>query len=95
MVLPEQGADLELRWEVEMDGEGAAVIIDPAGGKEPLARGVALCTSDGELMHVEVRDGAAVLLAATVRVGEEARVLYARTPLLAELGLGGGRYEVV
>jgi hypothetical protein len=47
-------------------------------------------------MHVECTDGPIVLLGATLRIGDgDARVLYATTALLARLGLGGGRYEVM
>lgn len=62
------------------------------------------CTTDDDLHHIEIEG----LLTATLRVlpasetgagldheaGPSVQVLYARTSLLAQLGVPGGRYEV-
>lgn len=97
MALSEQGPELELLWELGLEsGRAQAALRDPAtGARGPLAHAAVRWTADEDLVHIEARDGADVLLLATVRVeGETPRVLYARSPLLATLGLGGGRYEV-
>lgn len=89
--------------------EARAELIDPATGRrETLAvvapsrddlAGPVRCSGDGDLHHTEI-DG---LLSATLRVhqahhgtpGPSAHVLYARTTLLARLGVPGGRYELI
>jgi hypothetical protein len=94
----EVGPDLDLRWTLDLDeSHGAATLVDPAtGSTTQLSHASFRHTIDGDLSHFEARDGATVLLTATVRTGDtDARVLYARTSLLAALGLGGGRYEVM
>jgi hypothetical protein len=97
MTLAEQGPELDLCWELDLEsGQGRAVLCDPAtGARQTLAQAPVRWTADQELIHIEARDNAEMLLLATLRVeGDAARVLYARSPLLAALGLGGGRYEV-
>jgi hypothetical protein len=96
--IAEHGPDLELRWKLDLDEVRAEVsLIDPATGSSTrLTQAAFRHTIDDDLSHFEVREGAGILLTATVRTGDvDARVLYARTSLLAALGLGGGRYEVM
>src|SRR5262245_7743045 len=97
IAVSEQGPELELVWELGLEsGQAEAVLRDPAANaRETLAHGAVHWTTDDDLVHIEARNGADMLLLATVRVeGGTPRVLYARSPLLAALGLGGGRYEV-
>jgi hypothetical protein len=53
-------------------------------------RGIAICDAAGsdELLHIEVPGS----LVCTLRAGQ---TLYASSPLLAALGLEGGRYDVL
>ncbi|MCC6675629.1 MAG: hypothetical protein IT436_00670 [Phycisphaerales bacterium] len=90
-------------------GEARAELVDPSTGaravlavvtasRDDLA-GPVRCTSDGDLRHIEI-DG---LLTATLRVpppgaespGPAVQVLYARTSLLGQLEIPGGRYELI
>jgi hypothetical protein len=95
--ISEAGPDLELCWQLDLETDRAGALLrDPAGAEHALARGSLHHSLDGDLLHAEVDEGGETLLAATVRIsGADARVLYARTSLLAALGLGGGRYEVM
>jgi hypothetical protein len=98
----DDGRDLELRWRLDaLAGNADAQLMD---GEVPdrsraIVKGATLVhTCDGELLHVEARDrnDGALLLAATLRPeAAGAHVLYARTTLLAKLGVRGGRYEVL
>ncbi len=93
-----EGPDVHLCFIVEHSGDAveAAVrceVVDASSGvRWPLvARGCATVTADDDLLHVD----APGLLAATVRRADLAgRPLFLRTPLLAAMGLAGGRYEV-
>jgi hypothetical protein len=94
--LSEHGPDLELRWKLNLDDSRAVATLADAGADQVLAQASCRHTIDGDLIHVECADGSLTLLSATLRVGDgDARVLYATTALLAKLGLGGGRYEVM
>lgn len=96
--IAEQGPDLELRWRVSLgDTSAEALLFDPVTAAEhALLKGALRHTRDGDLLHIEVRDGSETPLAATVRTsGTESRVIYAKTTILALLGLRGGRYEVI
>jgi len=76
-------------------GSAEVMVADVRGGGEAVE--VVRVGEEGDrLVHAEVRSGSVVLFSATVRVHPDGRadVLYARTNLLAELGLKGGRYEV-
>jgi len=48
-----------------------------------------------QLVHISVSRGGVCALTAVLRRGEVRPVLYARTALLADLGIGGGCYEVL
>ena len=94
--LSEHGPDPELCWKLHLDDSRAVATLADAGAEPVLAQASCRHIIDGDLMHVECVDGSTVLLSATLRTGEgDARVLYATTMLLAKLGLGGGRYEVI
>ncbi len=94
--LSEHGPDLELRWKLRLDDARAVATLVDAGAEQLMAQASCRHTIDGDLLHVECADGSPVLLSATLRIGDgDARVLYATTSLLAKLGLGGGRYEVM
>lgn len=97
------GADPTLEWTVEESGEGGAPWVARASLRGPTA--VTLFVSNGSTRvdvtddpesgtrHVEVREGARVLLSAALDLSRGA-AMYASTSLLATLGLAGGRYEV-
>ncbi len=70
-----------LRW-----SDGAREVVSPS------AAAAVTVIHDGGLVHLRATAGELVLLDATLDAGG---VRYARTGLLRELGLGGGRYEVV
>jgi hypothetical protein len=66
--------------EIVRDGHGSPIGLPPATG-------AAITDPETGVMHVDI-DG---FIHATLR--GRCEVLYARTPLLARLGLPGGRYE--
>lgn len=86
------GVDVELVLEIDEARRVTAHLHDPATGHR-VAMGVegrASTIEDDELLHLD----APGLLSATVRRSEpRARPLFLRSPLLASLKLGGGRYE--
>lgn len=49
------------------------------------------CEVDAGMLHLDVPG----LIAATIHLGAEPRLLYARTPLLKSLGLSPGTYEPI
>lgn len=92
----EPGRAAEARAEMVNPQTGArAVLAVVAPSRDDLA-GPVRCTVEQDLHHIEI-DG---LLSATLRIrpggGDgpaSVQVLYARTTLLAQLGIPGGRYE--
>lgn len=92
--LDREDATLETRVEIEGDRFHGAVVVRHAGRCTALddIEGVVERSSVGEasLVHLDSDD-----LVATLRVGDgRFETLYARLPLLARLGLAGGRYEL-
>lgn len=93
------GEDVALTLSVVVDGEIARAEATLSAGDRarglhlPRELAAAACTvSEAEgLLHID----APPLLTATVEAGERGQVLYARSGVLAFLGLAGGRYEVV
>lgn len=93
---------LRIVWRVRVEtgasgtqmAHAQAILEDPSRGTTTNLtgelQGVAICDSAGsdELVHIEVPGS----LVCTSRAG---RTLYANSPLLAALGLEGGRYDVV
>lgn len=75
-------------WAGVVDGPVSVPLFD-----QPSPAGEWLDDHGQGLVHAEVRAPRGVLLAITARAhGEALRVLYARTSLLADLRLPGGRY---
>jgi hypothetical protein len=73
-----------------------AWIAAPAGERPVLRRQPVTCTiaSDDGLLHVDAElEGRCVLALTLETVGEGERVLYARTPLLAEAGFAPGAHD--
>lgn len=104
----DSAAAVLLEWRVERHATGTvtaqASLVDPACNQTtpllstttPLfARGCEpTWIEEGSMLHIDLPD----LLMLSVRIGERvgnrnSALLYARTSLLAELGLPGGRYE--
>ena len=97
-------------WRGRHDGrfEASATVIDAANRATPTALvrtigGRCVAVRDGGLTHVHITDPSGeVLLSATLRDAslrgnsddDRGGVMYASTPILARLGLGGGRYDV-
>lgn len=104
----DSAAAVLLEWRVDLHATGSvtahASLFDPtcnhttpllstsssllAGGCEPT------WIQDGSMLHVDLPN----LLMLSIRIGERVgkgigALLYARTSLLADLGLSGGRYE--
>jgi len=79
-------------------GSGADLATEFAGGLTGAAFGEWEVDDGEHLLHVTLGEPSSdtPLLVATLRVNDagEPSVLYARTTLLAHLGLPGGRYEV-
>lgn len=86
-------ATLRLRLTREMDGWHAdALLRDPVTGITqvlPIEHGSVKATREGHWIHLEAEG----LLRASLRAAD-GTVAYAATPILGELGLGGGRYEL-
>jgi|GEM_PF-4055394 len=96
-----------LEWRVECSSEGAtrgvliaratAWLVDDSTGDGialgPAREGVWLWDREGEepLLHVEI---VGAMICTLARRDGAWRTLYATTPLLSELGLAGGRYDV-
>ncbi|MFA6045331.1 MAG: hypothetical protein WC718_10135 [Phycisphaerales bacterium] len=73
---------------VSADGQGIAEVSDARGSRELCEFFSAIRVDAGAgLMHID-----APHFAATLRLGGEP--LYAKTDLLAQLGVRGGRYEI-
>lgn len=93
-----EGADLHLCLVIDHAGESVdasvrSELVDASSGERwPLAAsGRASIVNDDDLLHVD----APGMLSATLRRADLAgRPLFVRTPLLAAMGLPGGRYEV-
>jgi hypothetical protein len=93
------GADVLLAFEVQRPeamtpGHVFVSLIDPENhNRVALQTGRAVSViEDGEFLHVD----APGVLTASVRVADaSARPAYLRTTLLADIGLSGGRYEVL
>ena len=99
---PELGLDakskkpVELRIAFEGDTTPTAEFVDPATNRShPIELTAPRVTFvDAEpYTHVEIASAHETILSATLRITESsAKLLYARTGLLARLGIRGGRY---
>jgi len=95
------GPDVHLVFEVVAEaGDGScarvqAYLADPVHHQRFAlvgGGGAVAIVEDGAWLHIEAPN----LLSATLRAGDaSAKPLYVKTPLLAAMGLGGGRYEVM
>lgn len=87
---------IELRIRFDESGRLGAELVDPqAGVRTPieLASPRVTFVDAGPYTHVEIASGAECVLGATLkREDAGTRLLYARTGLLARLGVKGGRY---
>lgn len=87
---------VELRIQFGAEASAFAELVDPqAGVRTPieLASPRVTFVDAGPYTHVEIVAGAESVLGATVKIeGASARLLYARTGLVARLGIKGGRY---
>lgn len=97
------GPDPVLEWTV-VPGRAVAKIVDgplswvvfelsPAG--TPSDRDHISITTIDQLIHLSVDRAGSCVLSATLRRGTVRPVLYARTALIAEIGIAGGRYEIL
>ena len=92
--LASRGEDVHIVFEIAPDGTPAISLIDPVSTQRFALRhpGTVERTLDGDFIHLDSPG----LLAATIRSGDpSARPLFLRSPIMAALGLGGGRYEVL
>jgi hypothetical protein len=97
LAAPEPGVVL-IEWVIPRRPEPAvAILIDPESGRRVellTARAESVWTDDPAvgIEHVDI----AGLLAASFRHGNGCppRILYARTPLIEQLHIAGGRYEL-
>lgn len=82
-----------LCWEIDLDQASARARLEVDGHPRELAS-CSLHVHDGSdgLVHVEAQDGR---LIAVLDAHREGFVLFARTTLLGDLGIPGGRYDVV
>lgn len=91
-----------IEWNVT--GDGASVSLVDGSSRLPIfeTTGKDICgdavrvemTTIDSLVHLRVSRRGVCLLAACSRESGSRPVLYACTSVLAELGVGGGRYEV-
>jgi hypothetical protein len=90
--LAAEGPDVQLVLEVDQTRRVKAHLVDPASEHRATLsiEGRAAMIEDDELLHLD----ATGVVSATIRGRDPgARPLFLRTPLLASLKLGGGRYE--
>lgn len=84
-----EGPDPEIEFRIETASAGwVAATTNVPGTELPCSRGAATIRTEGDLLHID----APGLLSATFRDGAP---LYAFTPMLAALGIPGGRYELI
>jgi hypothetical protein len=90
-----EGPDAQLSWSLDLTRATATASLTQTGDPSTsLASASLTYICDGDLLHLEASDAGTPLLTATLRLhAEGAQLLYARTTLLAKLGLAGGRYE--
>lgn len=99
--LAQRGEDPILEWTVStrsacaqlVDGTSRTVLFESARDGSG-SDGIRIAVVD-QLVHISVDRRGVCVLTAVLRRCENRPVLYARTALLAELGIGGGRYEVL
>lgn len=73
---------------VYADGNGVAELRDAGGTREVIEfRGVIRIDADAALLHID-----SPRFSATIKLG--GGLLYARTDVIARLGVPGGRYEI-
>ena len=94
---PEKPASpIELRIVIESETKAHAELADPASGHtHRLELGSPRLTFvDGEpYTHIELMDAERLILACTIkREADASRLLYARTEVLTQLSIRGGRY---
>lgn len=102
-VIAPHGEDPTLEWVVApthacaflVDGTARFPIVEAAAAEVRSGTGQVEVTTIDHLVHVRVVRRGVCVLTVVLRRGETRPVLYARTSVLAELGIGGGRYEVL
>lgn len=98
----ERDSSVVLEVTVELQGDSSLRVGSLAAalrvgervqGFEVEASGQGVCITDAEtgLTHVDVPG----VLQASLRLGEPAKPLFAKTTLLARIGVAGGRYELL
>ena len=86
---------LRVVW--DQASEARAELVDPATDRVhavPLGTVEVRASESPPVSHLEIRSPGGVVLSATFRTdGASARLVYARTTLLGELKIPGGRYQ--
>jgi hypothetical protein len=88
---PADGATVDLAWEIDLGRGEAACVLRTATGPRALRRCAVRVVVAGDDM-IDVRTEDATLHA--VLDPAEGRAIYARTSVLRELGVPGGRAEI-